>query len=73
MSNQRRGSWHAAGPSDRNDISVRRLINFLDEAAQELNDVDEDSAAFYFEQFAEYLRRDHKPGSSIDPAKVLGL
>ncbi len=58
MSNQRRGSTYAAGPSDRSDVPLKSLIQYAKDAQAALEAAGYEDPAYYFEQFHDYLVRD---------------
>ena len=58
----------------RSGVGIYELLNFCDRASLDLKEVGEEDAAFYFEQFADYLRTDYNPGKGLGkPSKVLGM
>ena len=52
-------------------LSVRRLINFCEDAASEVED---ENSKFYFEQMIDYFKNHYSPKRGLESAsKVLGL
>ena len=71
MSNQRRGSRHSAAMND-NGHELRKVINFMEQAAEDLEKMGYEDPAFYFQQVADWCR-ENPQGLSAKPSLVLGL
>jgi hypothetical protein len=76
VSNQRRGSWHAASANDEGggNVPLGSLIKFVRAAQAALEKESEDDAALRFEIFGDFLEKDVANGAPFTfSTKALGL
>jgi hypothetical protein len=59
-------------PSD-GRVSIKEVIAFMESCTIKLRDANEDDAAFYFEQIADYVRKNPHKGLQEDVGRILGL
>ena len=72
--NQRAGKTHMAALGDSQNVSLRSLIEYVRSAHVALTEDDHEDAAYYFEQFEEFLRSDVANGKPLAfTYKSLGL
>lgn len=70
---QRAGKTHRAALGSDGRVDLRELIDFMERCANVLNREQQEDAAFYFEQIAEFIRDNPQKGLKEDAGRILGL
>lgn len=73
MSNQRPATVHRAAMADDNKVSLKAMINLIEECEQSLENDGKEDAAYYFGQLKEFMSTEPHKIFNQSASKILGL
>lgn len=73
MSNQRPATTHRAAMADDNKVSLKAMINLIEECEQALEKDEKEDAAYYFSQLKEFITKEPHKIFNYPASKILGL